>query len=212
MSQTTNYSSLISKIYRSRNVILEILSKKRGFDVSDYSSFSINDIHTMYTNKQLDMVFEHPKTEQRLYIKYHLAKNVKENHIYELIDDLYEIEQILEEEDDLIIISKHSISQSLKSILEQIYINDKKFVNVYNVNDYLFNILEHELVPEHTVLDDEKKEEAISKYYITDTSQFPEISRFDPVAQAIGLRPKQLCKIIRPSPTAIEAEYYRLCY
>ena len=44
-----------------------------------------------------------------------------------------------------------------------------------------------------------------------DNSQWPEISRFDPVAQAIGLRPKQVCKIIRSSETSITNEYYRIC-
>ena len=42
-------------------------------------------------------------------------------------------------------------------------------------------------------------------------SQFPDISRFDPVAQAIGIRPGQVCEIIRPSKTAISAPYYRIC-
>ena len=42
-------------------------------------------------------------------------------------------------------------------------------------------------------------------------SQFPEISRFDPVAQALGMRPTQLCEIKRPSPTAIVTNYYRYC-
>ena len=212
MSQTTDYSSLISKIYQSRRIILEILQKTRGFDTSDYAGSSMNEINTMYENKQLDMIFEHPETKQRLYIKYHLAKNIKENHLYDLIDDLYDLEQILDDTDDLILISKHKISQSLKSILKQIYIKDQKFINIYNVDDYLFNILEHKLVPIHTVLTEKEKDEIIKKYYITDLSQFPEISRFDPVAQAIGLRPGQLCKIVRPSPTAIETNYYRLCY
>ena len=49
------------------------------------------------------------------------------------------------------------------------------------------------------------------KYNITDNSQFPELSRFDPVAQAIGIRPGQLCKIERPSKTAIMADFYRIC-
>ena len=40
---------------------------------------------------------------------------------------------------------------------------------------------------------------------------FPDISRFDPVARVIGLRPGQVCHIIRPSKTAIEANYYRVC-
>ncbi len=49
------------------------------------------------------------------------------------------------------------------------------------------------------------------RYNITDKSQFPQISRFDPVAKAICLRPGQVCKIIRPSKTAIETTYYRFC-
>ena len=42
-------------------------------------------------------------------------------------------------------------------------------------------------------------------------NQFPIISRFDPVAQSIGIRPGQVCEIIRPSKTAIIAPYYRVC-
>ncbi|MCK5558294.1 MAG: DNA-directed RNA polymerase subunit H, partial [Candidatus Hydrogenedentes bacterium] len=38
-----------------------------------------------------------------------------------------------------------------------------------------------------------------------------DISRFDPVAQAIGLRPGQLCRVMRPSRTAIVAPFYRFC-
>jgi DNA-directed RNA polymerase subunit H (RpoH/RPB5) len=49
------------------------------------------------------------------------------------------------------------------------------------------------------------------KYNITDKIQFPDISRFDPVARVIGLRPGQVCNIIRASKTAIEANYYRIC-
>jgi DNA-directed RNA polymerase subunit H (RpoH/RPB5) len=53
--------------------------------------------------------------------------------------------------------------------------------------------------------------EIMKKYNITDTIQFPDISRFDPVARVIGLRPGQVCNIIRPSKTSIEANYYRIC-
>ena len=49
------------------------------------------------------------------------------------------------------------------------------------------------------------------KFNITKDSEVPEISRFDPVAQAIGLRPGQLCKITRSSPTSITTEFYRFC-
>ena len=51
----------------------------------------------------------------------------------------------------------------------------------------------------------------MQKYNITELSQMPDISRFDPVARAICLRPGQVCHIIRPSKTAIEADYFRVC-
>jgi DNA-directed RNA polymerase subunit H (RpoH/RPB5) len=53
--------------------------------------------------------------------------------------------------------------------------------------------------------------EIMKKYNILEKTQFPEISRFDPVAKIIGLRPGNVCHIIRPSKTAIETNYYRVC-
>ena len=56
-----------------------------------------------------------------------------------------------------------------------------------------------------------ENEEMRKKYNISNDSELPEISRFDPIAQAIGMKPGQVCEIIRPSKTAIESNYYRLC-
>ena len=65
--------------------------------------------------------------------------------------------------------------------------------------------------PKFDIVPESKVVEIMQKYNITDKIQFPDISRFDPVARAIGLRPGQLCHIVRPSKTAIEADYYRIC-
>jgi DNA-directed RNA polymerase subunit H (RpoH/RPB5) len=53
--------------------------------------------------------------------------------------------------------------------------------------------------------------EVMIRYNITDLNQIPDISRFDPVARAIGLRPGDVCHIIRPSKTSIKTNYYRIC-
>ena len=210
MSTSTSDSRLISKLYKSRDIILTILIE-RGYNVDDYSGFSVNEIHTMYINQQLDMIFENPTTNNKLYIKYHLATKLRPNHVYETLEDLFDLEEVLTEKDELIIICKDKINDTLKNLVKQSFINDKRFLNIYNLNDYLYNILDHTLVPKHTVLDDEEKKLIIQKYKITKMSQFPEISRFDPVAQALGIRPGQLCKIKRPSPTSVISIYYRYC-
>ena len=50
-----------------------------------------------------------------------------------------------------------------------------------------------------------------NKYKMTNIMQLPEISRFDPQALAICLRPRQICKFERESATAIKYDYYRVC-
>jgi DNA-directed RNA polymerase I, II, and III subunit RPABC1 len=49
------------------------------------------------------------------------------------------------------------------------------------------------------------------KYNLKNFNQLPEISRFDPVALLIELRPGQVCKIDRKSVTSVDSEYYRIC-
>ena len=213
MAKSASYSPIVSKIFRSRNILLNQLSEKRGFDVSAYKDFSITEMHNLMKNDQLDMLLTNNDTGRKIFVKYHLSGKIKSNgaQIYEYIDDLFDIEQILEPYDELIIIQQYNVNDALKSIIERVYINDKKFVNIFNINHYLFNVLNHKDVPNHTALTNEEKNAVMKQYYITDESQFPEISRFDPVAQAIGLRPDEVVEIIRPSPTAITTKYYRLC-
>ena len=60
-------------------------------------------------------------------------------------------------------------------------------------------------------LSEAEQADVMRRFHITQLGEFPEISRFDPVATAIGLRPGQVCEIIRPSKTAITGLYYRVC-
>tara|TARA_B110000046_G_scaffold93228_1_gene101203 strand:+ start:305 stop:1354 length:1050 start_codon:yes stop_codon:yes gene_type:complete len=154
---------------------------------------------------------EKSKTGKKIYIKYHLEGKLKQSHIYEYIEDIYEVEQILSNTDELLIITKDKMNQITKDLLVNIHNNDKKAVNIYNLNDYLFNIMDHDMVPPHRILSDKEKKDIYVKYYITDDKQLPEISRFDPVALAIGACSGDLVEIIRSSPTAITTKYYRLC-
>jgi len=220
----THNSSTVSKIFKSRNIILQLM-ENRGYDIDDYTNRSINEIGQMLTNKQLDLLLEH-KTERvvieeddgskttrnkRCHIKYHLQGKVRINQIYEYLDDLYHIEDILTKEDDFIIIVKDKPNDTLIKLMNNIWLKDNIYFSIFNLHNYLYNILNHELVPPHRILSDKEIVDIKKTYNITKNSEFPEISRFDPVALAIGLRPDQICEIIRPSPTTINTKYYRLC-
>lgn len=212
MATTKQNSSTISQIYTSRNIILDLV-KERGYDTSDYEDRSISEIQKMYNEKQLDMLMNKEDTsdDRKIFIKYHLTGKIRINQIYEYIDDLYNVEEILTKNDDFIIITKDKPNDTLKKLMNNIWNKDNIYFVIYDYNNYLFNILNHEMVPEHEVIDEKEKDNIKKKYNILYDKQFPEISRFDSVAEAIGLRPGQLCKITRNSPTAIKSVYYRLC-
>ena len=207
---TSNNSALITKIYNSRNIILQLL-KDRGYNTNDYEGFSINEVHIMYTNKQLDLLLVNNFTKRKVYVSYHLARKLGAIHIHELADDLYNMEEILTPEDDLIIVTKDKPNDTIIKLLRSLYNREKQYINVYNIHNYLFNILEHSLVPLHKVLTEDEEKGMRKQYNIIENSQIPEISRFDPVAVAIGLRPNQVCKITRQSATAINTPYFRFC-
>jgi DNA-directed RNA polymerase subunit H (RpoH/RPB5) len=207
--ETVN-STILTEIYKSRNVILEIL-ETFGYKTKDYSGFSINEINTMKQNNQLDMLLEKNDNKNKIYIRYYFEKTIKLSNLQNLIDDLFNLTETLTKNDVLFIIKEDEINDTLISDLKHIWETDGIFIVVENIKRLQFNILKHKLQPEFHILDEIKVEEIMKKYNITNKSQFPEISRFDPVARVLCLKPGQLIHIIRPSKTAINADYYRIC-
>ena len=209
-SQKNSSSSFIAKLHKSRGILLDIL-ESRGFVTEDYKYFGISEIQMMFNNKQLDMLLENPKNKKKIYVKYHMA-TLNQTKIYEYIDDIYHLEDMLKPNDELLIILKdQNINLTLEEIMNFVYIKDKIFVNVRKIQHYLFNHLEHIYVPPHRIMTEQEKKIHYEKYKITDDKQLPEISRFDATASIIGLRPGELCEITRPSTTSILSKYYRLC-
>jgi len=203
-----NCSQTINVLYKSRKNILELL-KSQNYDINNHSINNINEINQMFINNQLDMLLENKN--KKTYVKYHLGKTLRRENINDYIDDLFNLEQILTKTDTLIIVIKMEPNDTLIKCMKQIWEEDGIFIILFNIDRLQYNILQHEYVPKHTVIDNEEIKLVKDKYNIMNDDQLPKISRFDPVAMAIGIRPLEVCKIIRPSKTAIETNYYRIC-
>lgn len=204
------HSGFVLKIVKARNTILEILNNL-DYEISNYNGFSIGEINTMIKKNQLDMLINHKTEEKKIYIKFHLGKSLRPNNIYDYVEDLFNIDEVLEKKDDLLIISIDKANQSIETMLNQLWIDDKTYVRVIGLDNLQFNILNHTLVPKHKKLNENEKQTILKKYNITDEKQIPDISRFSPVSLVIGLRPGELCEITRPSRTSITSLFYRIC-
>ena len=206
----------ISEIYKSRNIILQLM-KKQGYKTDDYENFSISEVSIMKQNNQMDMLLEKNYNSQekvvetrKIYIRYYLNK-LGPNNIQEMIDDLFNLEEILTKHDTLFIIIKDNVNETLINKMKHIWDTDGIFIVIESIKNLQFNILEHVLVPPHRVLNETETNTIMQKYNLINKEQLPEISRFDPVARIIGIKPNEVCHILRPSKTAIEADYYRVC-
>ena len=148
----------------------------------------------------------------KIYIKYaQNEKTFRQQNVREVVDDLFYVEQVLAPEDTLLIVVRDEPNETLLQEVKHIWETAHIFVILIPLKRLQFNVLKHELVPKHRVLNEREKMNIKRKYNVMSDYEFPELSRFDPVALAIGIRPGQLCEIIRPSKTAISSKYYRIC-
>jgi len=217
MATSQNSSSIISSIHKSRKTVLDLMNRQ-GYNIDEYNEFSINEVNAMYQNNQLDMLLEKrdenesSKRKDKIYIRYYLSAKLNNSDIQNMIDDLFNLEEVLHKDTDtLMIIVKNDMNEPLMNLMKHIWEQDRVFIVIQSIKRLQFNILDNVLVPNHRVLGLTEIDAVKLKYNITDNNQFPDISRFDPVAQIIGIRPGQICEIQRPSKTAITGLYYRMC-
>jgi len=212
--------NVITQIYKSRLNVLNILEDVYKYDIRDYSGFSINEIDAMVNNDQLDMLLSTRKKEEdeatttlihKTYIKYFINGTFNVNSINNIVDDLFAMSDTLKKEDCLCIIYDGEPNDTILSHLTYLYESSNIFVVVHNLKRLQFNILEHCLVPKVSIMNETEIEQMKKQYVIENLKQLPEISRYDPQALAICIRPGQVCKFIRNSPTSLETPYYRLC-
>ena len=71
------------------------------------------------------------------------------------------------------------------------------------------DISKHKLVPKHTILGDADKQELLQRYNIT-LNHLPRILLTDPMVKVLDAKVGDVVKIVRESPTAGRAEYYRV--
>jgi DNA-directed RNA polymerase subunit H (RpoH/RPB5) len=226
MSSTLGSSTnTILKIFKSRTNVLKHLNYL-DYNIDDYTGFSINEIDAMYCNSQLDMLASHSTENKKIYVKYYLAsiearkgtnttvkntKQISKTTLTTIIEDLYEIENVLTKDDTLIVIIDEEPNDTILNYIKYLYEKDGIFIVIHNIKRLQFDILTHELVPVVKILSTDDSKKLMDKLNIKTLSQMPEISRFDPVSLAILLRPSQIVCFERKSSTAISTKYYRVC-
>jgi len=200
----------ISTIFTSRKNLLDIL-KEIGYKTDDFEGYSINHVGTLIKNNQLNLLLTR-ETDEKLYVKYTIdGSRITSQAVHKLKDEFFGEDAILSKKDTLMVIIKDEPNDNIKETLDELWNIYGIYITVINIHRLQFNILKHQWVPKHTLLNEQQIIDLKHKYSIQSNTELPTISRYDPVASIICMRPTQICRIVRKSRTSLESEYYRVC-
>ena len=207
----------IQKLFKSRTVLLE-MARLRGYNTDPYASFSLNEIEIMFKNTEkktsaelgtLDMTMLN-KLGSKMYVKNLMASKLRVNNFKSLIDDM--LEGYVKTGDEVVFIVKDKINNmdNFNNMLDTYLVTNNVFIQIFSLDNLLFNITQHNLVPEMVVVSPEVRDKLLEKYS-SNITQFPQILKSDPHAKFLGVRKGDMCKITRASETAGSCVTYRMC-
>jgi DNA-directed RNA polymerase subunit H (RpoH/RPB5) len=206
---------------KTRTNLIKML-KYRKIDVSAYEKFNQDELKKMlqqslldksFTNAEvgpLDMIVKNPDNSHT-YIKYRLDKIKTARAIESFIEQIYNTQ--LKPEDKLILVAPERINiqgSSFETMLNNFYNQKGYYVQIISLPQLLINIVNHRDVPHHEVIEENEKKDILLKYHIK-PENLPVILRDDAMARYLGLRPGEIVRILRPSPTSGTYVSYRMC-
>ena len=209
-------SIYLSKLYKSRNNMMYYL-KEMGYDCTSHEHFSMEELDNLQKNDGLDFMVV--KGTEKCYVRYmtedantkNPANSVKKLNISNIIEDMFMQEGILTEKDTLVLITNDYSVDSIHKALKNIWELKHLYVVLFDLKQLQLNVLKHKLVPKHVKLNETEKIELYKTLNVEEDSQLPEISRFDPVAKTLFLRPGEVCRITRFDKISFTNDYYRVC-
>jgi len=132
-------------------------------------------------------------------------KNLLVNFIDAKITSIKKIDNI----DKIIINNKHNIfiiNSIQNKIWEQLINYD---IEVFYNFEFMINIIDHDIVPEHQLLLEKEKEEFI-KMYENELSNLPKILLYDPISRYYNSKIGDIFRIKRPNISSGYSIFYRI--
>ena len=185
------------EIIQSFHTLVDMLRDRNMYeDVSEIVNFRDKEIEEISMNSRPVFPIEFATCNIR--VIYNMHPKFKVN----------DVKKLLDHPGIVILISREKPGTLALKGIEEAASN----IEVFDINELQFNVAKHSLVPKHESIRDEKTINAIIKASLVKTKfQLPLILSTDVMARYLALKPGELVKITRISPSAGEATTYRCC-
>jgi len=214
---------VVDTLFRSRSILLEML-ELRGFNTEDYQHFTQDDISTMMIQSKnqdeinpgpMDILIE-KEDKSKIYVKYKLEKFKQINKLDKQVNEIFEA--VLNKEKDTLVLLyidrvefKNSKENKIESFVNDKFLSNKYFIQIFGLENFLFNPTKHIIVPNHRIINENEIKNMMHQNNILDINKLPTIRREDPIAKFIGMKPGDICEITIISPHSGSYKKYRLC-
>jgi len=211
MSVQRHLSTYLNK---TRCILTEML-EYRGYDISNISPFT-----TFTGTDKLDKLSINLSKNGKELIQVHYeVESTRTNHkkLTKRIEDIISKLESPEKSKDLTIIFlvRDGMTPSVKEAIRLLSQKYGVFIQIFPIRNLMYNCTKHKSVPQHIRITKTEYEvylqDFLDSLHIQSLENLPKIFDTDPVAMFIGLRPGEMCKIIRPSMSAGEHIVYRYC-
>ena len=211
MSVQRHLSTYLNK---TRCILTEML-EYRGYDISNISPFT-----TFTGTDKLDKLSINLSKNGKELIQVHYeVESTRTNHkkLTKRIEDIISKLESPEKSKDLTIIFlvRDGMTPSVKEAIRLLSEKYGVFIQIFPIRNLMYNCTKHRSVPQHIRITKTEYEvylqDFLDSLHIESLENLPKIFDTDPVAMFIGLRPGEMCKIIRPSMSAGEHIVYRYC-
>jgi DNA-directed RNA polymerase subunit H (RpoH/RPB5) len=223
---------IYNMVNNSRVHILEML-EDRGYDISQYKNYNSQEMLIMLTehlNSKMDVRSEVGPLDilvskvvagdkvEKTFIKYKLDDKFKKTEgLIKQINEIYDSE-LIGKNDTLIVINVARVilkpgikDKPDEDFSRQMFVTKGYFIQLFGLENFIFNVSRHELVPKHSIMTKSETDEMMKKYNIKNIHNLPTIKMEDAQAKYIGLRPRQVCRIHKTNITSGETLFYRYC-
>ena len=230
---SSNVFQLSENVNKSRKHLLEML-RRRGFDTTKYDDYTSIELNTLLMAQEangftvkpevgpLDILLERTvgDKKEKIYVKYRLDEKFREReNLTTQIEDIFT--SVITKHDVLILLNISRIYTNPKAgskpdsgsedFVRKYYLTKGYFIQMYGLENFLFNVADHQFVPKHEIATKEEVEELMTRYNITNLKSLPTIKWLDPQAKYLGVKPKSVVKITCLNASTGESIKYRLC-
>lgn len=203
------------EVARTFSTVREML-KDRGWDVSSFDTDKHLEIESVVEKSRFSTLFEVDVHSAKVRVIYNLNTKFKGQEISKLKKQPVRIDEDVEElEED----SKELSSSEWQYLIitRELPMQGKSTVDdntqLFRIDELLINVSKHCLVPRHIPIRSPAEIEKIMKIYsLKMPQQLPLILSTDPQARYLALKPGELVRIERPSPSAGTYVLYKCCH